>query len=103
MHQKPGFEPILSFRDGRRFLIIWERRLDDEPMTHRLRGTSRAIYLFCDTQRSMAEIVARFPQFGEGRIRPFLRMMVDKRLMFSEGDRYLALAVPQNPLRSNRA
>jgi ribosomal peptide maturation radical SAM protein 1 len=103
MHQKPGFEPILSYRDGRRFLIIWERRLDDEPMTHRLRGTSRAIYLFCDTQRSMAEIVARFPQFGEDRLRPFLRMMTDKRLMFSEGDRYLALAVPQNPLRSIRA
>jgi len=100
MHQQPGFDPILSYRDGKSFLIIWERRPDDEPMTHRLKGTSRAIYIFCETQRSMAEVLDRFPRFGEDRIRPFLRMMVDKRLMFSEGDRYLALAVPQNPLRS---
>jgi len=100
MHQEPGFDPILSYRDGGTFLIIRERRPDDEPMTHRLKGTSRAMYLFCETQRSMAEILARFPQFGEDRIGPFLQMMVAKRLMFSEGDRYLALAVPQNPLRS---
>lgn len=100
MHQEPGFEPILSYRDGGTFLIIRERRPNDEPMTHRLKGTSRAIYLFCETQRSIAEILARFPQFGEDRIRPFLRMMVDKRLMFTEGERCLALAVSQNPLRS---
>jgi len=94
MHQGPGFEPILSYRDGQTFLIIYERRLDDEPMTHRLKGTSRAIYLFCETQRSMAEILDQFPQFGEERITPFLRMMVDKQLMFREGERYLSLAVP---------
>jgi ribosomal peptide maturation radical SAM protein 1 len=93
MHQEPGFDPILSYRDGQTFLIIRERRLDDEPMTHRLKGSSRAIYLFCETQRSMAEILDRFPRFGEDRIRPFLRMMVDKRLMFREGERYLAMAV----------
>jgi ribosomal peptide maturation radical SAM protein 1 len=103
MHQEPGFEPILSYRDGKTFLVIRERRLDDEPMTHRLKGTSRAIYLFCETQRSMAEILDRFPRFGEDRIRPFLRMMVDKRLMFREGERYLALAVSQNPFLSIRA
>ncbi|MCF8143158.1 MAG: RiPP maturation radical SAM C-methyltransferase [Deltaproteobacteria bacterium] len=93
MHREPGCEPILSFRDGKDFLIIRERRLDDAPMTHRLKGTSRAIYLFCGTQRSMADIVGRFPRFGEDRIRPFLQMMIDKRLMFCEGERYLALAV----------
>jgi len=103
IHQGPGFEPILSYRDGKNFLIIWERRPDDEPMTHRLKGSSRAIYLFCETQRSMAEIADRFPQFGEDRIRTFLRMMVDKRLMFSEADRYLALAIPQKPFLSMRA
>ena len=93
IHRSPGCEPILSYRDGKTFLIIHERRPDDEPMTHRLKGTSRAIYLFCETQRSMAEIMAQFPDFGEDRIRPFLQMMADKRLMFTEGDRYLALAV----------
>ncbi len=93
MHQKPGFLPILSYKDGKDFLIIHERRLHDDDMTHRLKGSSRAIYLFCETQRPMAEILARFPRFGEDQIRAFLRMMVDKRLMFNEGDRYLSLAV----------
>ena len=94
MHQRPGFTPILSYRDGKDFLIIHERRLYDDDMTHRLTGHSRAIYLFCEVQRSMADMLARFPRFSEDQIRAFLRMMVDKRLMFSEGDRYLSLAVP---------
>ncbi len=93
MHRNPGFEPILSRWDGGTFLVIRERRPDDNPMTHRLAGTSRAIYLFCDTRRSMPELLDRFPRFGEDSIRPFLRMMTDKRLMFSEEDRYLSLAV----------
>lgn len=103
LHRGPGCDPILSYRDGRTFLVIYERRPDDEPMTHRLKGSSRAIYLFCETQRSLPEIVERFPRFGEDRLLPFLRMMVDKRLMFREGDRFLALAVPQKPFRSMRA
>jgi hypothetical protein len=93
LHQGPGFRPILSFRDGKDFLIIHERRLNDDDMTHRLTGNSRAIYLFCEAQRSMAEIVARFPRFSGDQIQGFLRMMVDKGLMFNEGDRYLSLAV----------
>jgi len=94
IHQEPRFEPILSYMDGQTFLIIRERRLNSDPMTHRLTGTSRAIVLFCETQRSMAEIVERFPRSDEDRIQAFLRMMVDKRLMFEEAGRYLTLAVP---------
>jgi len=93
VHQGPGFRPILSYKDGKDFLIIHERRLYDDDMTHRLTGNSRAIYLFCEVQRSMAEMLARFPRFSEDQIQDFLRMMVDKRLMFNEGDRYLSLAV----------
>jgi hypothetical protein len=65
-------------------------------MTHKLKGTSREIYLFCEKKRPLSRILARFPRFGEGQIGPFLQMMVDKRLMFNEGDRYLSLAVPTN-------
>ncbi|MBN1102916.1 MAG: RiPP maturation radical SAM C-methyltransferase [Deltaproteobacteria bacterium] len=86
-------EPLLSYADGGEFLIIRQRRPSD-MMSHRLRGTSREIYLFCDENRSLLEITARFPGFGEEKVLPFLRMMVDKRLMFNEGDRYLSLAVP---------
>ena len=94
MHQGPGFRPILSYKDGKDFLIIHERRLNDDDMTHRLTGNSRAIYLFCEVQRSMAKMLARFPLFSEDQIQAFLRMMVDKRLMFNEGGRYLSLAIP---------
>ncbi len=94
LHNSPSNSPILSFRDGRDFLIIRQKRLGKEPMTHRLLGTSRAIYLFCQTHRSLKRIAARFPSAGEDRIVPFLKMMSDKKLMFEENGRYLSLAVP---------
>ncbi len=94
LHRGPASEPVLSYRDGGDFLIIKERRLDGLDMTHRLQGSSRKMYLFCGTARSLAAITARFPGFGEAKIRPFLAMMVAKRLMFEERGRYLSLAVP---------
>lgn len=94
LHEMDGTGPILSFQDGRNFMIIRQRRYEKYDMTHRLRNTSRKIYLFCQTQRSMQEICGRFPGFGEEKVGPFLRMMVGKKLMFHEGDRYLSLAVP---------
>ena len=47
----------------------------------------------------MPEIVERFAGFGEEKILPFLNMMVDKRLMFREGERFLSLAVPVRGFR----
>lgn len=87
-------EPILSYRDGREFLIIRRNRVGAEPETHRLVGSSREIFLFCDRARSAKRIGLRFRRLPEDRIREFLDMMVEKRLMFREGDRYLSLAVP---------
>jgi ribosomal peptide maturation radical SAM protein 1 len=94
LHRGPSRSSILSFRDGRDFLIIRQRRPDAEPLTHRLLGTSRRIYLFCQRHRSMKGILDHFPDVGEDKISPFLKMMVDKRLMFEENSRYLSLAVP---------
>jgi len=94
LHHGASCSPILTFRDGRDFLIIRQRRFRAEPLTHRLVGTSRAIYLFCQRHRSAKRIVARFSNVGGDRILPFLKMMVDKRLMFEEHGRYLSLAVP---------
>lgn len=85
--------PILSFRDARDFLIIRQKRLKQEPFTHRLVGISRDIYLFCQTRRSVKRIVDHFPQAGEEKIVPFLKMMADKKLMFGEDGKYLSLAV----------
>ena len=95
LHQGPKHESILSFRDGRSFLIIRQRRLDGEPLTHRLEGTSRAIYLFCQKHRALKRIIDRFSSMPSDRIELFLKMMVDKKLMFRENDRYLSLAVPE--------
>ena len=94
LHNGPSFAPILSFRDGRDFMIIRQRRLGKEPLTHRLVGTSRKIYLFCQRHQPLTSIVIRFPEIGEGRILSFLKMMVEKRLMFEENSQYLSLAVP---------
>ncbi len=94
LHQNPRSDPILSYQDGGNFLIIRERRHGADDMTHRLKDTSREIYLYCEENRSLSRILTRFPGFGEEKVVPFLNMMVDKRLMFREGERYLSLAVP---------
>jgi ribosomal peptide maturation radical SAM protein 1 len=94
LHQNPKRGPILSYQDGGDFMIIRQRRHRAQDMTHRLRGTSRKIYLFCQENRPLSQIVGKFPDFGEEAILPFLNMMVDKKLMFTEGARYLSLAVP---------
>ena len=98
LHRGPLCTPILSFRDGRDFLIIRQKRSNAEPATHRLVGTSRAIYLFCQRHRSLKRILAHFPNITEDRILPFFRMMVDKKLMFEENEKYLSLAVPVKPI-----
>ena len=100
MHQRPASTPILSYRDGREFLIIRQKRLNAEPMTHRLLGTSRAMYLFCQTHRSLVSILERFPEVPEDKVLPFLKMMVDKKLIFEESGRYLSLAVSLKPTQS---
>ncbi len=94
LHRSAESGPILSYFDGKRFMIIRERRLDTEDLSHRLTGTSRSIYLFCQNHRSINEILARFSRIDGEKVVPFLNMMVEKQLMFREGNRYLSLAVP---------
>jgi ribosomal peptide maturation radical SAM protein 1 len=97
LNKEPDVSPILSLRDGRDFLIIRQRRLHTEPMNHRLVGTSRSIYLFCRRHHSIKRIRNQFQTFPEDKIVSFLKMMVDKKLMFEEKDKYLSLAVPIKP------
>lgn len=94
LHESPGSRPILSYQDGGDFLIIRQRRYGKDDMTHRIRGASRKIFLFCWENRSISEILGRFPGFGQEKVLPFLNMMVGKKLMYNEDDRYLSLAVP---------
>ncbi len=97
LRQGSRHENLLSFSDGRDFLIIRQKRTQDGHLTHRLEGTSRAIYLFCQEHRSLKRILERFTAVGSDQVVPFLRMMVDKKLMFEENNKYLSLAVPSNP------
>lgn len=93
LHRRPYSEPILSYRDGGEFLILRQRRAGADPMTHRLVGPSRRIYIFCERHRSIGAIRAAFPELASDRLEGFLNMMVDKRLMYSENGRCLSLAV----------
>ena len=89
----PGDLPILNFRDGGDFIIIRQRRFRNEPVSHRLVGTSRLIYLHCQKPRSMKAIFSEFSDIPGDKILKFLRMMVEKKLMFEENNHYLGLAV----------
>jgi ribosomal peptide maturation radical SAM protein 1 len=94
IHNGPGHMPILSFQDGRDFIIIRQRRFQAKPATHRLVGVSRLIYLFCQKHRPIKTILTRFPTIPDDMILKFLKMMVDKKLMFAEENKYLSLAAP---------
>jgi len=97
LQRESSMSPVLSFRDGRDFIIIKQRQYQADVITHRLVGTSRQIYLFCLQHRSLKSIRSRFPAFPEDKIVAFLKMMTAKKLMFEEGNQYLSLAVPVKP------
>ena len=92
MIKEPGDNPILSYRDGRDFMIIRHKRFRARPAVHRLVGSSREIYLFCRKHRSIQTIFEAFPDIPNDTILNFLNMMVDKKLMFAEKNKYLSLA-----------
>ncbi len=83
----------LHYRDGSTFLIIRQERMSKAPLLHRLRGTSRKIYLFCDRPQKIESLLAEFPGVTERALRKFIDEMCVKFLMFQEDDRVLSLAV----------
>ena len=89
--------PLLSYRDGGDFLLIRRRGEGSEIETFRLRGSSRAIYRFCETRRTLGEIRRKFPDFSSDKLQTFIAHMVGKRIMFQEGKRVLSLAVSEEP------
>lgn len=83
----------LHYRDGRTFLIIRQEQPAHTPLLHRLRGTSRKIYLACERPAKMDTLLRTFPRVSEQALGKFINEMCAKRLMFQENDRVLALAV----------
>ena len=96
-HQQRGRDiyrhPLLSFRDGNDFIDIRQECPDGRVLRHRLEGTSRRIYLSCLDIINIEHLLKRFPRIRLAVMENFLASMVSKRLMFSENNHYLALAV----------
>jgi ribosomal peptide maturation radical SAM protein 1 len=85
--------PLLSYRDAGNILIIRQELPDQATLHHRLRGTSRALYLACETIVEFEVLARQFPKLGRAQLATFLTELTAKRLLFSQGTRYLALAV----------
>lgn len=86
--------PPLSYRDGGSFLIIRQEQSNGPCLHHRLRSSSRAIYLYCQTIRDQKELALQFPTIQPQALNDFLQELSGKRLLFREEERVLALAIP---------
>jgi ribosomal peptide maturation radical SAM protein 1 len=86
----------LSYRDGTSFLLIRQEQLNGPPLQHRLQGSSRKIYLFCQKICTLKEIHQEFPGIKESTIQRFLLDLRNKKLVFSENNQFLALAINSN-------
>ncbi len=86
-------KPLLSYRDGGSFLLIRQELANGKTLHHRLRGTSRKIYLFCARVRTVAQIKDHFQAINEEQLLIFLEDLVHKRLLFMEEGKCLSLAV----------
>ena len=93
-HRVKSRQHPLYYRDGGTFLIIRQERISGSPLLHRLRGTSRKIYLSCYKPIKITTILQTFPQVTENVLQKFIDEMCEKRLMFQENGVTLALAVP---------
>jgi ribosomal peptide maturation radical SAM protein 1 len=86
-------KPLLYYRDGGDFLLIRQELHDRKVLHHRLKGMSRQIYLFCSNIRTDSELFEKFPTIQHKKILSFLADLKKKRILFSEKNKYLALAV----------
>jgi hypothetical protein len=86
-------KPLLYYRDGGDFLLMRQELIDGTALNHRLRGTSRQIYLFCTQIRTEKELSEKFPAISQQKILTFLADLKKKRLVFSDKNRHLSLAV----------
>jgi ribosomal peptide maturation radical SAM protein 1 len=86
-------KPLLYYRDGGDFLLIRQELSNRKILYHRLKGTSRQIYLFCTHIRTEKGLCEKFPAVPPQKILSFLAELDKKRLLFTEKNKYLALAI----------
>jgi ribosomal peptide maturation radical SAM protein 1 len=94
--------PMLSYRRTPGSLFIDFERGPESKGTYVLSGPTAAIYEFCgDAARSAGSVRrylldARGEDFPESEVRDALSTFCDARLMLSEDDKFLSLAIPTN-------
>jgi len=96
-----NLKPPLAYRDGGSFLIIRQEVPGRSPLRHRLLGTSRKIYLACDRIIKIDELLKAFPDTTEKKLITFLENLVEKKIMFRDKDKFLALAIHQGHSNGN--
>jgi len=90
----------LTYRDGGDYLIITQKLPKGKVLSHRLRGLSRRLYLYCITPRTLDSVYDQAIGQTHEQVRDFIRGLVDKRLIFQEGDRVISLAIHRGkPIR----
>jgi len=84
---------LLTYRDGEHFLTIRQILPGGHTLKHRLTGSSRNLYLACQEPVTLDRLEALVQGRQRGEVEAFVNSLCQKRLMFREGDRVLALAV----------
>ncbi len=93
--------PLLSYRDGKHFILIRQVLPTGQVLHHRLSGASREIYLFLRDIRSLREVRERFDVLPSDRLEAFLRDLEHKKLIFREAERAIALAIHRDHLEES--
>jgi len=89
---------LLIYRDGGSFLIVEDRRFEDFRQG-RFTREERDLYLDCTEIRTFDDLSRRHQKLGLGdvRLREILNRFVAYKIMYTEDDKYLSLAVASQP------
>jgi radical SAM superfamily enzyme YgiQ (UPF0313 family) len=86
---------LLQYFDCSDFIRIEDYRRASSFIT--IDGWARELYLFCDEIRSFEAIKKRFPKVPEKELRKVLRKLFKLKVMFTEDDDWLSLAIHASP------
>ncbi len=92
-YEKPRIIEPLTYREGGGFILIRQELMTGEICHHRLKGTSRAIYLSCRQPVSMRQLLVSFPKLKTRQLEAFLDDLCRKKLLLIHEQQILALAV----------
>jgi ribosomal peptide maturation radical SAM protein 1 len=88
---------LLIYRDGQTYITIDDSRFGNFS-TATFEGLERDLYVYCMEIRTFDQIAKRFRATNSAQaIRDALQLFVDSRIMYSEQDRYLSLALAPTP------